>query len=258
MLQIPILAYHGVSNLPDNKYNVQTESFSEQMEWLNQSGFKTLDQSDLFEFKGTEYYKSGSYFVLTFDDGHISNYEFVMPVLEKYGFKAIFFITTGLIEKESNFMDWVKVKELHRKGHSIQCHGHFHMFLNRLKAENVDFELQESRKLIKEHIGVLPDTFSCPGGRYNDSVIKIAKKAGYKRIFTSQPVYYDLQNDLDKYLIGRWFIDKDTDLARFKKIMAMEKCFLRSNRIKYQAKNILKTLIGDRLYQYLFRKFKLG
>ena len=37
--------------------------------------------------------------LLTFDDGYLDNYEVVYPLLDKYNYKAIVFITTGFIGK---------------------------------------------------------------------------------------------------------------------------------------------------------------
>ena len=43
---------------------------------------------------------------VTFDDGHISNYEVALPKLQSRGIAARFFITVGWAGKKPGFMGW--------------------------------------------------------------------------------------------------------------------------------------------------------
>ena len=43
---------------------------------------------------------------VTFDDGHISNYEFALPILQSWELVARFFITVGWTGKKPGFMGW--------------------------------------------------------------------------------------------------------------------------------------------------------
>ena len=54
--------------------------------------------------------------VLTFDDGNVSDYTFVGPLLQKYGFGATFFITTNLTHqgvpgKDQERMTWQQIRK---------------------------------------------------------------------------------------------------------------------------------------------------
>ncbi len=151
MDKIPVLAYHGfndkISGSKANKYNIAIDALARQMELLFDRNYRTLSLDLLVSGEKSPSDKIKE-IVITFDDGHLSNFTRVLPVLEKYSYKAIFFVTTGLIGKESDFMDWKQVSELSRKGHDVQSHGHTHRFLNQLSSEQVRRELEQSRDLI--------------------------------------------------------------------------------------------------------------
>ncbi len=68
--------------------------------------------------------------VLTFDDGCISNSEFVAPLLEEYGFGATFFFTDAFLKDESlndeNYMTWDDALKIHNAGFEIGNHTQNH------------------------------------------------------------------------------------------------------------------------------------
>ncbi len=56
--------------------------------------------------------------ILTFGDGYQSQYIYAKPVLDKYGFKANFFVTCNRIGTNSH-MTWQEVEQLYKEGHVI-------------------------------------------------------------------------------------------------------------------------------------------
>ena len=75
------------------------------------------------------------YIALSFDDGRKDNYDFALPILEKYKLVATFNIATayvdGSISKEdipclNPAMSISNVQSLYKKGHEIACHGDSH------------------------------------------------------------------------------------------------------------------------------------
>ena len=59
-----------------------------------------------------------------FDDSHVSHYQFALPVLNKYGFKAGF-ATIGDLVGGVNYMTTDMLKQLDREGHDIFPHGQY-------------------------------------------------------------------------------------------------------------------------------------
>ena len=61
----------------------------------------------------------------TFDDGGYTFLTEAAPILEKYGFKGVFFVTTSFIDQDG-FLTSAQVKELSTRGHVVGSHSHWH------------------------------------------------------------------------------------------------------------------------------------
>lgn len=54
--------------------------------------------------------------ILNFDDGRRTQFTHAKPILDKYGFKATFYIVCNYIEKKPGFMNWREVTQLYEEG----------------------------------------------------------------------------------------------------------------------------------------------
>src|SRR3990167_10063724 len=105
MSTLPILTYHGIESDRDTYfweknetlYVLETRSFETQMQHLVQMGFETLSLDQIGPCLGGILQSRAV--VITFDDGHISHYEHVLPRFAKFHSKAIFFIPAAFIGK---------------------------------------------------------------------------------------------------------------------------------------------------------------
>ena len=131
---------------------------------------------------------------MTFDDGRLSSHEIVIPFLKKLDIKATFFITTDWIdgknipeiEKYSDFMNWKQVKELSKQGHLIGSHTVSHRDLTFITYDEIKKELETSKKILEKKLGTTVDVLSYPFGHYNEKVIEITRKSGYKKAVTEE------------------------------------------------------------------------
>jgi len=94
-----VLTYHGVlqeipADQPDYEYRnfVTVRQFENQISFLLKT-FKPLKASDFYN--GNSNLSGG--FLITFDDGFRNNFSYAVPILQKYGLQAVFFITTEFI-----------------------------------------------------------------------------------------------------------------------------------------------------------------
>jgi len=124
------------------------------------------------------------YYIITFDDGNLSDYSVVFPLLKEYNIKAIFFINPVNIGN-SGFIDWSMVKEMSNAGMVIGSHGYNHLNMTKLKYVAAKKELVKSKKMIEDNIGKPVNIFSFPFGSYNKKMIDLALKSGYRYCFTS-------------------------------------------------------------------------
>ena len=170
---VPILTYHSISeNLfgrvhPYHQINTPSSVFAMQMKWLRQSGYRTIDLSELmggFEF-GQNLSKR---FVLTFDDGYEDFYTDAFPLLRQCGFTATVFLATDRIRDTSvrvegaDYLTWNEVRELHAQGITFGSHSVTHADLRSLGPEQIDYELGYSKETIEQRIGATVDSFSYP------------------------------------------------------------------------------------------------
>ena len=64
--------------------------------------------------------------ILNFDDGRESQFLNAKPVLDKYGFKATFYIVCNYVENKPGFMDWKQIREIYDEGNDIGSHSMNH------------------------------------------------------------------------------------------------------------------------------------
>jgi peptidoglycan/xylan/chitin deacetylase (PgdA/CDA1 family) len=101
--------------------------------------------------------------IITFDDGMLSQYTFAKPILDKYNFKATFYIICNSVDKE-NRMNWNNIQTLEEEGHEIGSHSMNHKKLSTLSDEEMRYEIIESKRCLQEN-GFDINSFSFP---YND------------------------------------------------------------------------------------------
>lgn len=125
--------------------------------------------------------------VITFDDGHISNFLYAMPAMEKAGRKAHFFITAGWTGTRADYMSRAQVRALYEAGHTIGAHGWTHTLLTQCTPAELRRELYDARSALEDATGAPVTSLSLPGGRSNSAVKEACREAGYTTIWTSVP-----------------------------------------------------------------------
>src|SRR5579884_3478810 len=101
--RVVILRYHSVQDDPDPNTPIgrgivhRTEDFARQMRWLAENYQPvTLDQVATSLQEGCPLPARGV--LVTFDDGYQDNYSVAMPILNRLGMKAAFYVTVGCVD----------------------------------------------------------------------------------------------------------------------------------------------------------------
>jgi peptidoglycan/xylan/chitin deacetylase (PgdA/CDA1 family) len=117
--------------------------------------------------------------IITFDDGMLSQYTYAKPILDKYNFKATFYIICNKVDKE-NRMNWNDIHILEEEGHEIGSHSMNHKRLSKLSEEEIEYEIIESKKCLQEN-GFDVTSFSFPynDGDNNKNILKIITENYY-------------------------------------------------------------------------------
>lgn len=213
--QIPVLMYHHVSTRA-GLVTLSPSTFRDQMQWLAESGWKTVTSSEL------EYFYRGGRLprksvMLTFDDGWLDNWFQMFPVLQEYKLNAHVFLITSLIgngparsQEESIFshseceklieqgcaddvmLRWSEVKEMRDSGF-IEFHLHTHTHtrwdifggthdpLNLLKTD-----ILLGQEKMKEMLGHCSRHLCWPEGYYNRDYIHLAEELGFSYLYTTE------------------------------------------------------------------------
>jgi len=120
--------------------------------------------------------------ILTFDDGYKSQFTAAKSILDKYNFKATFFVVCNYAEKDANNrMDWKDVTQLHDEGHDIEAHTMNHKDLTTLPLDEVDYELGQSKQCLLNH-GIDSTIFSYPFSKGSDNIDIVNMVAKYYRM----------------------------------------------------------------------------
>ena len=187
---------------------------------------------------------------ITFDDGHRSNYEQALPLLQQHGVKAWFFLTAGWIGERPEYLDWQQAAALQEAGHSIGAHGWSHALLTHCHATALQKALRDARTLLEDRLGTPVTALSFPGGRYDARVLDACAEAGYTRLFTSRP-----QTSVPGQtgLIGRLNLRRDSTLEWLRELLTGDGTALVALERNDRIKSRLKQMLGDRLYASLWR-----
>jgi len=189
---------------------------------------------------------------VTFDDGHRSNYEHALPILERAQCHATFFLLVGSLGNDQNYLTWQQVREMAAIGHHMESHGWAHSLLTSCGVRQLERELVRSKKLLEDRLGTEVNSLSAPGGRWNRRVIEMCSKAGYKFFYHSNPWSDPIAVD-GVIVRGRMMITGQMDQHELKRKFDSSAARRKLHLAIYEAKESARSLLGDRLYHRLWR-----
>ena len=245
--------YHEIEadkRRPTERYSVTAETFESQLIYLAEKGFRTVPLHDLADSRD-----DARRVAITFDDTHLSHYASADPLLRKDGYQATFFVVGSFVGQKDEWLHRSHLEAMREGGMSIQSHSHTHRFLDQLSDKDLDHELRLSKHALEETTGVAVDFISCPGGRYERRVAIRAAATGYHGVCTSAPGLGAHGPRGSISVFGRFLVSASTGMDTFSRIAAGEARFVLSQRVRYGAKQTVKRIVGDALYDTLWRKY---
>lgn len=186
---VPILMYHAVATAPNDAtraLSVAPEAFAEQMALIGDLGLTPVTTAGL-----AARWRSGRPLparpvLITFDDGYEGVHRHALPVLEKHGFPATLFVSTGWIRGAHDtgggldtMLDWPQVRELAAAGVEIGGHSHTHPQLDQLGDAELRGELSRCTEILTDELGTRPVSFAYPYGYSSRRVRQAVRAGGY-------------------------------------------------------------------------------
>lgn len=185
--------------------------------------------------------------LITFDDGHRSNFEQAFPLLEQFGLKAIFFVLAGCVGRIDKYLSWDQARQMVAAGHCVQSHGWSHRLLTQCDPSDLEQELTRSKHELEDRLGAGVVAISAPGGRWDDRVVEACARAGYRYLFHSNP-WVPAGPRQGLHLQGRHMVTCRMGPKELQKLVQVGKGRRLYFRCRYKAKERVRVMLGDRLY----------
>ena len=251
--QYPVLMYHGIQDSEgeaghfDPVYSVTHQQFTEQLDWLQDNGYKacTLEQAEMAA-------TGEKIVVITFDDGDITNFTAALPQLSQRSMPAEFYITSDWIGNEFS-MTADQLRKLDQLGMPVDSHGKTHKYLSDLDDDEMRLELEVSKQTLEEILDKNINTVALPGGRGDHRTRELAKQLGYKKLCTSVLGYNDKGSD--PFKLKRIAVTRQMSLDAFASLVSADGNVMRKLKMRQFILTSMKTLLGNRLYEVVRNKF---
>lgn len=191
---VPILMYHQVA--PDAPaayahYTVTPDVFARQMRLLVALRYRSLTLDRLWAARSARAALPTRSVVITFDDGFADAVRHAVPVLQRLGLSATFFIVAGLVGMtsawtrrrrgiEMRLADRTALRDLADGGFTVGSHALTHRPLARLSEAECRYELRESRRRLEDCLERDVLHLAYPHGSADEIVRTAAAECGYR------------------------------------------------------------------------------
>ena len=235
---IYVVNYHATYPRYENNFKKQLNFYKNYFDIIDENFLIGKKQP----FKGSK-----PKILITFDDGHITNYTSAAKILDSLEIKASFFIPVNVINRETEknistenqvlsddhnilsdlkediinsysrlSMAWSDIIDLDKRGHFIGSHGCNHVRLSKeLNNDQLRSEILESKKIIEERLNKKINSFCWIIGdrkSYTKNASDIIFNSDYKRSFMTCAKPFDRSQSLLQ--IHRFNIEDHFSLSR--------------------------------------------
>ena len=242
---IYVVNYHAT-------YPKHEDNFRKQLSFYKKY-FKIINENMLINEKALFDSDSDPKILITFDDGHISNYNSASKILDDLDIKASFFIPVNVINRKTEdkifeenkillnqysilsdleedvtncytrlTMTWENIIDLDKRGHFIGSHGSNHIRLSEeLNSEQLSDEISKSKETIEKKLNKKINSFCWIIGdskSYTKKASEKIKTSNYKLSFMTCAKPFDKNQSLLQ--IHRFNIENYFSLARIAFILS--------------------------------------
>jgi peptidoglycan/xylan/chitin deacetylase (PgdA/CDA1 family) len=187
----PILMYHYIryvdaaSDQLGYELSIAPELFDQQMAWLHQQGYTTMRMDAAARCVRGEASCPAKAVALTFDDGYEDAFTTALPVLQRYGLTATFYIISGFVG-QPGYMSWEQIGVLRDARMEIGAHTVDHPDLVNEDPSVSEYQIVQSKADLEQHLGINIVSFCYPTGLYNWTVEEQTRAAGYLSATTTR------------------------------------------------------------------------
>lgn len=182
-------------------------------------------------------------FLVTVDDGGAAYHTWIAQRLECLGWRGHCFVSTDCIGRRG-FLSGDQLRDLAGRGHVIGSHSASHPFrFNALPFSEIVSEWSRSRAVLEDIVGCRIDAGSVPGGYFSPAVARAARDAGFRVLFTSEPVTRVSENG-GLLIVGRFTIRRGDPRDRARRLVSAPAWTRSLEWATWNAKGLVKPLLG--------------
>jgi peptidoglycan/xylan/chitin deacetylase (PgdA/CDA1 family) len=185
---VPVLCFHQLRDFrPGDSDYARTmitppSVFTAQLQALRDGGYTPITAAALVDHLQFGVDLPPQPVLLSFDDGSATHHSVALPALIGFGFPAIFFPMTVVLNKP----DWLsddQLREMDRAGMSIGAHTWDHQRMDRLAADQWTTEVNQPKAKLAEILGHPVDLLAYPYGVWSPEALARVSEAGYRAAF---------------------------------------------------------------------------
>lgn len=188
LAKVPVIMYHDILPKKQVFFDVTPSEFEQHLQLIQKQGLTPISYDQLVIHLRTGLPLPEKPIMLTFDDGYGGHYEYVYPLLKKYGYPGVFSIYTSKVGINSGrtHVSWEQLREMAADPLvTIASHTVTHPDdLRKLSDDQLQTEVEESKRILESKLGIPIRYFTYPAGKYDERVVELIKKAGYQAALT--------------------------------------------------------------------------
>ena len=218
--KVSILGYHKFAdNQSSDDMVISTKKFREQMQTLKDAKIPVISMQEFLRWRAGEINIPDPCVIITMDDGWLSVYTHAMPILREFSYPFSVYIYKNYVNLggQSKSLTYEQIAEIRKNGGEIGSHSVSHADLHGKQSgmtteayqEWLNKELGDSKSFIKENVGIDPDVFAYPYGKYNQQVVDTLHAKGYKAGLTVNGSKVGYKTPIGE--LGRFIIHGNND-----------------------------------------------
>jgi len=191
LLAVPLLLYHNIDGR--GEYSLDYDVMEAQFRLLADRGIGVVTMDDFVKRLENPRPYDKKVAVISFDDGYLSMYTRLMPLLAGFGYHVTLFVyTDNVYQSARRNITWRQLREMQDHGFDIQSHSLSHADLVRVLGKGdresrhrLYEEIYLSKRVLELYLGREVRYFAFPYGSYNLELVDMCKNAGYARVFST-------------------------------------------------------------------------
>ncbi len=188
LAKVPVIMYHDILPKKEVFFDVTPEELEQHLRLLQENGFTPISLDQLVTHLRTGLPLPNKPILLTFDDGYGGHYQYVYPLIKKYGYPAVFSIYTSNVGKNTGrtHVTWEQLRQMIADPLvTIASHSVTHpLDLRPLSNNQLQIEVMVSKRILESQLGIPIRYFTYPAGKYDARVTDLIRQAGYEAALT--------------------------------------------------------------------------